>query len=198
MLRNLCEPYVMSRALVAVGLGLLLSTAAACAPALRYFTPPPSTSTLTPGWERWFTLDWTITPEENGSRRLEGSVSSQRGEYAQSVRVLARAVDSQGRVLGEEMGWVPANRRLPPRFFCDRATACGRPLCRQRVGLASSGNRVLSHLSPTIRPAGGSLPFFSRPRGVRRPRWRLPLRRSGRGSHLSVLTFGGHLARASS
>jgi hypothetical protein len=93
--------------LVAAGLGVLLSTAAGCAPALGYFTPPPSTTTLTSGWERWFTLDWTVTPEDSGARRLEGYVISQQGEYAQSVRVLARAVDANGQVLGEEISWIP-------------------------------------------------------------------------------------------
>lgn len=32
-------------------------------------------------WERYFKLDWTVEPEQDGSRRIRGYISSQYGEY---------------------------------------------------------------------------------------------------------------------
>jgi hypothetical protein len=90
----------------ALGLGLLVVVTAACGVTTRYFTPPPSTTTLMAGWERRFTVEWTVTPEHNGFRRVEGHVSNLDGERAQSLRLLARAVDSQGQVQGQQITWV--------------------------------------------------------------------------------------------
>jgi len=94
-------------ALAMLGLGLLGLTTTACGFIAHYFTPPPSTTTLMTGWEHRFALDWTVTPGPDGSSRVEGYVSNLNGERAMSLRVMARAVDAQGQVLGQQIAWVP-------------------------------------------------------------------------------------------
>jgi hypothetical protein len=93
-------------ALPILGLGLLGLTTAACG-VTQYFTPPSSTTTLMAGWEHRFALDWTATAQGDGSSRVEGYVSNINGERAISLRVMARAVDSRGQVLGQQIAWVP-------------------------------------------------------------------------------------------
>jgi hypothetical protein len=98
---------LMRSALGILGLGLLGVTVTACGFTAQYFTPPPSTTTLMLGWERRFSLDWTVTPAPDGSSRVEGYVNSLDGERAMSLRVMARAVDAQGHVVGQQIAWVP-------------------------------------------------------------------------------------------
>jgi hypothetical protein len=45
------------------------------------------------GLGAFFTLQWTVEPERDGSRRLEGYVETQYGEYATDLRLLVQAVD---------------------------------------------------------------------------------------------------------
>jgi len=94
-------------ALWVLGLGLVAVTAPGCGFTAQYLTPPPSTATLMAGWERRFSLDWTVTPAPDGSSQVAGYVNSLDGERAMSLRVMARAVDSQGHVLGQQIAWVP-------------------------------------------------------------------------------------------
>ena len=70
-------------------------------------TPFLSTTTLMAGWERHFTIDWTVEPEQGGARRVSGFVTNQHGEYAESVRLLAQALDSSGGVVGQQIVWLP-------------------------------------------------------------------------------------------
>ena len=44
---------------------------------------------------------------EGDTRRVSGHVSSQHGEYAEPVRVLAQALDPSGAVTGQRIVWVP-------------------------------------------------------------------------------------------
>ena len=53
---------------------------------------PPSVTTLMAGWEQKFTLEWTVVPEPEGTRRVRGYVVSRYGQRAEPVRVLGRAV----------------------------------------------------------------------------------------------------------
>ena len=100
------KPCLVRSAFSILALGLLGLATGACG-VLHYFTPPSSTTTLMTGWERRFTLDWTVTPQDDGSSRVEGYVSNLDGERATSLRVMARAVDSQGQVRGQQIAWVP-------------------------------------------------------------------------------------------
>ena len=95
------------RLLSALGLALLVLVTAACSFTERYFTPSPSTTTLMAGWEHRFALEWTVVAGPDGSRRVEGYVSNLDGERAQSLRLMARASDAQGQVLGQQIAWVP-------------------------------------------------------------------------------------------
>jgi len=66
-----------------------------------------STTTLVAGWERHFTIDWTVEPEQGGAHRVRGFVTGQHGEYAEPVRLLAQALDSSGAVVGHQIVWLP-------------------------------------------------------------------------------------------
>jgi len=70
-------------------------------------TPSASTTTLTAGWERHFTLEWTVEPDRGGARRLAGYVTSQHGAQAEPVRLLAQALDASDAVVGQRLGFVP-------------------------------------------------------------------------------------------
>jgi hypothetical protein len=59
------------------------------------------------GWERHFSLEWTVQPEKGGGRRLSGYVYNHHGEFALSVRLLAQALDPAGAVVGQRIEWVP-------------------------------------------------------------------------------------------
>jgi hypothetical protein len=89
-----------------LSLGLLCLTTAACGVLAKYFTPPPATTTLMAGWEHRFALDWTVTPQHDGSSLVQGYVSNLNGERAISLRVMARGVDSQGQMRGQQIAWV--------------------------------------------------------------------------------------------
>jgi hypothetical protein len=80
--------------------------ATACATG-SHVTPSGSTTTLMAGWERHFALEWTVEVDQDGTRRLRGYVQSQHGEAVEQVRILARALDAPGAVVGQRIGWVP-------------------------------------------------------------------------------------------
>jgi hypothetical protein len=59
------------------------------------------------GWERHFSLEWTVEPEKGGERRLSGYVYNHHGEFALSVQLLAQALDPAGAVVGQRIERVP-------------------------------------------------------------------------------------------
>jgi hypothetical protein len=69
-------------------------------------TPSASVTTLTAGWERHFKLDWTVETQPGGVQ-LRGSVTSANGARAESLRLLAHALDASGAVVGQRISWVP-------------------------------------------------------------------------------------------
>jgi hypothetical protein len=66
-----------------------------------------SLTTLIPGWERYFAVEWTATPEPGGSRRLDGYIFNRYGEYAADVRLLVQALDASGAVVDQRVVWGP-------------------------------------------------------------------------------------------
>jgi hypothetical protein len=68
---------------------------------------PPSVTTLMAGWEQKFTLEWSVDPEPGGTRRVRGYVVSRYGQRAEPMRVLGRALDGAGGVVGERIEWIP-------------------------------------------------------------------------------------------
>jgi hypothetical protein len=92
-------------ALVRVGLIAVVLTA--CGLTTHYPVPSGPMTTLIPGWERYFSIEWTVEPEQQGSRRLDGYVFNQYGEYAADVRLLVQALDASGAVVDQRIVWGP-------------------------------------------------------------------------------------------
>jgi hypothetical protein len=59
------------------------------------------------GWEHWFSLDWTATPQGDGSRRIEGFITSRSPGSAEPIRLLVRAIDAGGQPVGQQIAWIP-------------------------------------------------------------------------------------------
>jgi hypothetical protein len=91
--------------LTAARLALIVVATTACASS-GYLVPSSSTTTLMAGWERHFAVDWTTVPERSGARRIVGHLTGRQGECAEPVRVLAQALDSNGAVVAQRIGWV--------------------------------------------------------------------------------------------
>ena len=89
-----------------LGLVLLVVTAGASCSAGGWYAAP-SVTTLMAGWETHFTLDWTVEPEGGNARLVRGYVASRHGQHAESVRILARALDGSGAVVGQRLAWIP-------------------------------------------------------------------------------------------
>jgi len=83
---------------------MIVSTCAACAT-----TPEPRTTatTLMSGWEQHFSIEWAAVEQGSTVRTVRGYVSSQHGEFATNLRVLAQAIDSDGEVVGQRIAYVP-------------------------------------------------------------------------------------------
>jgi hypothetical protein len=71
--------------------------------------PPLSmtTTTLMSGWEHHFTVEFAADQGRNGTRRVSGYINNNKGEFAIDLRVLARAVDASGAVIGQRIAFVP-------------------------------------------------------------------------------------------
>lgn len=96
------------RAILAVTrLAVIMVAMTACGTASSYLTPSGSTTTLMAGWDRWFKLEWSVERGGGGTNRITGYITSQYGEGADSVRVLAQALDASGAVVGQQIAWVP-------------------------------------------------------------------------------------------
>src|SRR5919108_3154701 len=109
---SVAKPAAMTRSLptaifVVVRAGLLAVVLAACG--LTTYSPLDSaaTTTLIPGWERYFTVEWTAGPEHGGVRRLDGYVYNRYGEYAADVRLLVQSLDASGAVVDQRVVWGP-------------------------------------------------------------------------------------------
>ena len=92
---------------VALLVSLIAAVSTACA---GTGAQPPLTmtaTTLMAGWEQHFTLEWAADQAQNGTRRVNGYVYNRHGEYALDLRLLARALDPSGAVIGQRIAWVP-------------------------------------------------------------------------------------------
>jgi hypothetical protein len=92
-------------AVARVAMAALVVTA--CATATHEAAPTASLTTLIPGWERYFEVDWTAAPEPGGLRRLDGYVYNRYGEYAADVRLLIQALDASGAIVDQRVVWGP-------------------------------------------------------------------------------------------
>jgi hypothetical protein len=91
----------------AARMGLVLVALTACGLATRYPIPSGGTTTLIPGWERYFALQWTVEAGRGGSRSLDGYIVNRYGEYAADVRLLVQALDASGTVIDQRIVWGP-------------------------------------------------------------------------------------------
>jgi hypothetical protein len=70
-------------------------------------TPSATVTTLMPDSERWFRINWDVSPERGGdSRRLSGYVENTYGEAAGKVQLLGQALSSSGALVGQRLQWV--------------------------------------------------------------------------------------------
>lgn len=90
-----------------VRVGLIAIVLTACGLTTHYPVPSGGMTTLIPGWERFFTLQWTVEPEQGGARRLDGYVFNNYGQYAADVRLLVQAIDASGLVVDQRIVWGP-------------------------------------------------------------------------------------------
>lgn len=88
--------------ITAVALGLV---AVGCATTYDV-TPSATVTTLMPGSERFFRINWDVRPERGDTRRLSGYVENTYGEAAGRVQLLGQALDTSGAVVGQRLQWV--------------------------------------------------------------------------------------------
>jgi hypothetical protein len=96
----------VSRSVVAGALGLAVALGSGCESAGTRLAPGVSTTTLTAGWEQWFTLDWTVESGRNDTRRIRGYVVNRHGQTVEPLRLLTRAFDASGAVVDQRLDWV--------------------------------------------------------------------------------------------
>lgn len=87
--------------------GLIVVAVSACATANDPYAPSAAFTTLSPGWESKFQLEWTADPEQAGTRRLRGQITNHYGVFAESVALLGQALDSSGNVVNQRITRVP-------------------------------------------------------------------------------------------
>jgi hypothetical protein len=69
--------------------------------------PSASTTTLMPGWEQRFRLEWTVEPDSVRTRRVHGHATSLHGAYAETVRLLVQSVDVSGVIVDRRISAIP-------------------------------------------------------------------------------------------
>lgn len=97
-----------SRSLLALArIGLIALVATACATGSDQIAPTASFTTLMPGWESKFSVDWKVTTAPDGTRLLFGRVTSRYGQYAEPFVLLGQALDSSENVVSQRVERVP-------------------------------------------------------------------------------------------
>src|ERR687891_1582324 len=87
-------------------LGLSLASATPSDAQVRHPVPAGATETMMLGWERHFTLDWSVGPTPLHGHRISGYVINGSGANVNQMRVLAQAIDASGTVVDKRMSWV--------------------------------------------------------------------------------------------
>lgn len=88
-------------------LGFIAVAISACATSGDQLTPSASFTTLMPGWESKFSVEWKVTAARDGSPLLFGRVSSRYGQYAEPVWLLGQALDTSENVVSQQVARVP-------------------------------------------------------------------------------------------
>jgi hypothetical protein len=84
-------------------IAMILTASSGCLPA--GIQPSETVTTLSPGAEQWFKIDWEAVPRPDETVRLEGFIRNTYGTAAR-VRLLAQALDSSGKVIGQKLWWL--------------------------------------------------------------------------------------------
>jgi hypothetical protein len=98
--------HTMRKSVVAGALGLVVAFGSGCGTAGSRLAPGVSTTTLTAGWEQWFTLDWTVESGRNDTHRIRGYIVNRHGQTVEPLRLLTRAFDASGAVVDQRIDWV--------------------------------------------------------------------------------------------
>jgi hypothetical protein len=88
-------------------MALMAGVLTGCGLATHYPVPQGALTTMIPGWERFFTIDWTAEPAHGDSRSLDGYVYNQYGNYAADMRLLVQTLDASGNVVDQRVVWGP-------------------------------------------------------------------------------------------
>lgn len=88
-------------------LGLVAVGITACATGGDQLIPSASFTTLMPGWESKFSVEWKVAPAQGGSRLLFGRVTSRYGQYAEPMMLLGQALDASENVVSQRVERVP-------------------------------------------------------------------------------------------
>jgi hypothetical protein len=94
---------ILRRGVVAVLLGALGGCATLSAPATWQ---PGNLQPLIIGWQQFFRIQWTATPEGGGTL-IDGYITNTWGFTAQRVRVLVAGHDATGKQVGQLIAWGP-------------------------------------------------------------------------------------------
>lgn len=87
-------------------LGVVAVVVAACAGADQ-IAPTTAFTTLMPGWESKFSVEWNAQPAADGSRVVYGRVTSRYGQYAEPFSLLGQALDSADKLVDQRVQRVP-------------------------------------------------------------------------------------------
>src|SRR5215469_9498257 len=87
-------------------LGVVAVLVAACAGADQA-APNTVFTTLMPGWESKFSVEWNVQPVPDGSRLVYGRVTSRWGQYADPFTLLGQALDSADKLVDQRVQSVP-------------------------------------------------------------------------------------------
>ena len=98
----------LSRSIAALArFGLIALAVTACATGGDGIAPSASFTTLMPGWESKFSVDWKVAPAPDGSQLIFGRVTSHYGQYAEPFLLLGQALDSSENVVSQRVERVP-------------------------------------------------------------------------------------------
>jgi len=87
-------------------LGVVAVVVAACAGADQV-APNIAYTTLMPGWETKFSVEWNVQSVADGSRIVYGRVTSRWGQYAEPFTLLGQALDSADQIVDQRVQRVP-------------------------------------------------------------------------------------------
>lgn len=98
----------VARSMLALGrLGLIAVAITACATGGESYSPSATFTTLMPGWESKFSVEWKVTSSPDGSRLVFGRVTSHYGQYAEPMILLGQALDASENVVDQRVERVP-------------------------------------------------------------------------------------------